>query len=107
MAQPTIGNEQVTALASAGNLRTIAVRATVDFASLGSNGGTDTQTASVPGAVVGDGVSIMNTVDPTNDMVVAGWVSAPDVVTLRATNDTPGTYDPPSQDFIIVVAQVT
>ena len=108
MTRNRITNDQVTALQNIQSDASLLIkRVTIDFANLGSNGGTDTKTATVTGATVGDGVAVLNTVDPTSDMVVAGYVSGADTVTLRATNNTPGTYDPPSQDFIIIVAKAT
>lgn len=109
MSRNRVANDQISALQNVQSDASLFIkRVTIDFGSLASNGGTDTKTASVPGAVVGDGVAVLSTVDPTADMAIAGWVSAPDVVTLRATNATPsGPYDPPSQDFIIIIAKAT
>jgi hypothetical protein len=108
MSRNQLGNDQIAALADVPSGTSLLVkRLTFDFPNLTASGGTSTTTTTVTGAAVGDGVSISNTVDPTVNMTLTGWVSAPNTVTIRATNPTAGAYDPPSQDFVITVTKVT
>lgn len=79
----------------------IAVNATIDFASM-TTGTSNSQNATVTGAVVGDEVSVA----PKGTwpaLGLFGYVSAADTVTLVASNTTAGTLDPASQAFAITV----
>lgn len=105
MTQPKIYPDQI---AIATGLDAVLVsRATLDFGSLGSNGGEATLTHTVTGAAVGDGVAVLPTQNIGSGIIVQGWVSSADTVTVKATNVTPGAVDPASQDFVVLVFQVS
>lgn len=70
--------------------------ASLDFAAIAAAASADL-TIAVPGAVVGDGVSLGLPAAPTAGLIFQGFVSAADVVTVRATNITAGAIDAAAQ----------
>jgi hypothetical protein len=88
-----------------GPARILTASATLDFPNIGSNAFADL-TVSVPGAALSDVVSlgIPNAVTGTH-LLWTCWVSAADVVTVRATNPAVGAHNPPSGLFKIMITQ--
>lgn len=78
----------------------VSASATLDFPSTASNENSDL-TIAVPGAAVGDPVSIGHAL--TAQGTFEGTVSASDVVTIRFHNTAAGVYDPPSGAFKVYV----
>lgn len=77
------------------------VSGAVDFAST-ADGATNDQTLTLTGAAVGDLV-VLGTPEPTVGTSFEAWVSAPDTVTIRFTNDSGGVLDPASATFNAMV----
>lgn len=77
----------------------------LNFPNLAANGGTASLTVNVPGATISDFAMVLtsNTSDLANGVVYDSYVSAPDTVTVVATNTTGGGYDPPSQTYFVIV----
>jgi hypothetical protein len=77
--------------------------ATLDFPNIPSNNFADL-TISVPGAADSDVVSlgVPNALMSTN-LIWTCWVSAANVVTVRATNPSGGAHNPPSGLFKVMV----
>ena len=76
---------------------------THDFGSIASLA-TDTTTVTITGAVSGDMVSVTSGT-PTTGIIVDGYVSAVDTVTIRAMNFTGAGVDPASSTFRVIVFQ--
>jgi hypothetical protein len=79
-----------------------AATATLDFASIAAAASEDL-TIAVTGAVVGDPVFLGLPAAPTAGIVFQCFVSASDVVTVRATNITGAPVDPASADYRVAV----
>lgn len=70
--------------------------ANLTFGAVGATGGIDDQTIAAVGAAVGDPVSLGTPAAPDVGIVYFAFVSAVDVVTVRATNATAGPITPPA-----------
>ena len=79
--------------------------ATLDFPNIGSNSFADL-TISVTGAADSDVVSlgVPNAVMGSN-LIWTCWVSAPNTITVRATNPSGGAHNPPSGLFKVMITQ--
>lgn len=75
--------------------------ATLDFPSISAAGGVQDLTITVTGASVGDSVIVSENSATAIDsgVVLRGWVSASNTVTVRATNTTAGAIDPASASY--------
>ena len=87
--QVLIGNHPETELPT----RVLTATATIDFDSIAAAASEDA-TIAVAGAALGDTVALGLPAAPTDGIVFAGFVSAADTVTVRATNITAGAVDP-------------
>ena len=76
--------------------------ATVDLASIASDGSDATHTVTVTGAAVGDDVTVHSSL-PVAGLIYEGYVSAADTVTIRISNPTGGAVDAPSATYHVVV----
>lgn len=76
----------------------LTVAAALDFASIAAAASADL-TITVPGAAVGDAVSLGLPAAPTAGLVFNGFVSAANTVTVRATNITAGAVDAVSATY--------
>lgn len=76
--------------------------ATLDFASIAAAASADL-TVSVPGAAVGDTVAIGLPAAPAAGLVFFGFVSAANVVTVRAMNITAAAVDAASATYRVSV----
>ena len=76
-------------------------KATLDFPSVAAVSH-QTLTITVTGAAVGDDVMVFRDT-PTAGILVDGYVSAPDTVTVRLTNITASGVDPVSMEFRCIV----
>ena len=76
--------------------------ATLDFPSVSAQS-TQTLTATVTGAAVGDAVIVCTPAAPNAGIVFGGWVSAADTVSIRASNVTSGSIDPASATYKVIV----
>lgn len=76
----------------------LTVAAALDFASIAAAASADL-TIAVPGAAVGDSVSLALPAAPTAGLVFQGFVSAANTVTVRATNITAGAVDAASATY--------
>lgn len=76
--------------------------ATLDFPSTAA-GTSQALTIAVPGAVVGNPVSVGLPAAPAANASFTAYVSAPDVVTVRHNNFSSGAIDPASGTFKVVV----
>lgn len=65
---------------------------------------TATTTVTVTGARSGDAVHVSSGT-PTTGIIIDGYVSASDTVTIRAQNFTAGTINPASSTFRVIVFQ--
>jgi hypothetical protein len=75
---------------------------TIDFGSIGAQGqATSAQT--VTGARAGATVIVNSVAAPTAGIVLDGYVSGADQVTIRASNITASPVDPASASFVIAV----
>ncbi|MEO0557455.1 MAG: hypothetical protein AAF170_04645 [Bacteroidota bacterium] len=79
--------------------------ATVDFPSIAAHSDDTSITVTVSGANVGDSVKVTPLAPLTAGLVVDGYVSSADTVTLIATNTTAGAIDEPSRGFFVQVTQ--
>lgn len=78
--------------------------ATLDFGSINAAASADL-TVAVPGAAVGNAVSLGLPAAPTAGIVFQAFVSAADTVTVRATNITGAPVDPTSASYRATVHQ--
>jgi hypothetical protein len=78
--------------------------ASLDFGSIGTLTSADL-TISLPGAKVGDLVVLGPPAAPTAGIIFWAFVSAADVVTVRASNFTAGSINPAAFDFNVAVLQ--
>lgn len=85
--------------------KVLSATATLDFASTLTLVDSADLTVAVVGAKVGDAVFIGLPAAPTAGMSFMGFVSAADVVTVRAHNGTAGTIDPASGTYRVTVVQ--
>lgn len=74
---------------------------TIDFGSIGAQG-QSTSAQTITGALAGAAVFVSTAGAPTAGVVVDGYVSATDEVTVRASNLTGGAIDPASASYVIV-----
>ncbi len=75
---------------------------TIDFGSIPAQGQlTNAQT--VVGARAGAAVFVSTVAAPTSGVVIDGYVSATDQVTVRASNLTGSPIDPPSASYVVAV----
>lgn len=74
----------------------------LDFGSIAAGASADL-TLTVPGATVGDDVYLAGTSAPASALVEKAWVSATDVVTVRAYNPTAGAVDQAAVDYTAIV----
>jgi hypothetical protein len=82
--------------------RVLSAAAALDFASIATTASGDL-TIAVPGALVGDAVAIGLPAAPTAGLVFMGFVSAADVVTVRAMNITASPIDAASATYRVTV----
>jgi hypothetical protein len=80
----------------------LSATATLDFGSINAAASADL-TVAVVGAAVGDAVHLGLPAAPTAGIVFQGFVSAADVVTIRATNITAAPVDPASASYRVAV----
>jgi hypothetical protein len=80
--------------------------AALDFPSIAANGGTQDLTIALAGAAANDAVSLGLATAPPAGVVFEAFVSAANVVTVRATNCTAGAINPASQNFRVTIAKV-
>lgn len=78
--------------------------ASLNFPSIAA-GASSALTIAVPGAAVGDAAMCHSTSAPTAGLIYDHYVSAADVVTVRATNVTASPVDAAAVDFVCVVIQ--
>jgi hypothetical protein len=76
--------------------------ASLDFANMAA-AASDDQTIAVPGARANDAVTLGLPAAPTAGIVFQAFVSADDVVTVRATNITAGAVNPAAQTIRVTV----
>ncbi|MEV8638100.1 hypothetical protein AB0395_41255 [Streptosporangium sp. NPDC051023] len=76
--------------------------ATLDFASIAA-GAVGTLTVTVTGAATGDFVIVAPPGNLNTGLVVCGFVSAADTVTIRVLNGTAGAIDPASSTWKVTV----
>lgn len=76
--------------------------ATLDFPSVAATGGQQTLTIAVPGAQVGDTVSLALPAAPTAGVTFFAWVSVAGTVSVRVTNPTGGAIDPASASYTVI-----
>lgn len=81
---------------------TLSVAAALDFASIAAAASADL-TIAVPGAAVGESVSLGLPVAPQAGLIFQAFVSAAGVVTVRATNITAGPVDAASATYRVTV----
>jgi hypothetical protein len=79
------------------------VKSAHDFSSINAQS-QDTTTLTITGVSSGDAVHV-TPVTPTSGILVDGYVSAADTVTIRAHNYTSGSVDPASSDYRVIVFQ--
>lgn len=79
--------------------------AVLDFPNISSNSYEDL-TISVPGAMAGDSVALGLPNIAWNDIGFTSWVSANDIVTVRARNPTGGSVDLPSATYNVAVTRI-
>jgi hypothetical protein len=84
--------------------KTLAASAALDFASIAAAASADL-TIAVTGAAVNDTVRLGLPAAPTAGIIFQAFVSAADVVTIRATNITAGAVDPASATYAVTVIQ--
>lgn len=60
-------------------------------------------TIPTPGASVGETVVVGHPISPPSGLVIQAYVSAPDTVTVRATNITSAAIDPPANTYRVLV----
>lgn len=80
----------------------LSVAAALDFPSLAAAASADL-TIAVPGAAVGNSVSLGRPAAPTAGLIFQAFVSAADTVTVRATNITAGAVDAVSASYRVTV----
>lgn len=83
-------------------LEYLAATGTLDFGSIAA-GGYEDLTIALVGAEVGQAVALGLPAAPLAGIVFDAFVSAADVVTVRATNITGGALDPGSADYKVTV----
>lgn len=71
---------------------TLTATASLNFAEIAA-AASATLTITVPGAAVGDAVAIARPASPTAGLIIEGFVSATDTVSIRATNITASPID--------------
>ncbi len=74
----------------------------IDFPSIAA-AGQATSAVTVTGARAGAGVTVASSAAPTAGIVLDGYVSAADTVTVRATNITAAPVDPASATYVVTV----
>ena len=74
-----------------------------NFTNITASGGGVTQTVAVIGARVGDDVTVHADTTPTAGVVYQAWVSASDVVSVRAVNVSAADIDPPAITLRVIV----
>ena len=94
------GNDQFRGIYS----DTWVVTATINADSLVDGAG-DTDTVAVPGVALGDQVISASLAVDVAGLVVTGYVSAADVVSIRLQNETGGTVDLASSTLRLVVGR--
>ena len=77
--------------------------ASLNFPSISGTGGQQDLTITVTGAAAGDFVVLSLPASPTAGLLFNAWVSAPDIVTVRATNCTGSSIDPGALTFKVWV----
>lgn len=82
--------------------RAILASATLDFASIAANTASEL-TVTVAGAAVGDVVAVGAPDAIEAGLIVSGYVSDVNEVTVRVANVTVGAVDPASADFSVAV----
>lgn len=82
--------------------KTLKATATLDFGSIAAAGSANL-TIAVVGAAVGDTVSLALPAAINAGLVFNAFVSAADVVTVRATNVTAAPIDPASASYSVIV----
>lgn len=80
--------------------------ASLNFASIAAGTGTEDLTISVPGAAVGDPVSLGLPAGINAGLLFTPFVSAADTVTVRATNISAGAIDAAAGTFTVSVSKV-
>lgn len=85
--------------------RVYSATASLDFASTLTLADSTDLTVAVVGAQVGDAVFIGLPAAPTAGFTFMGFVSAADVVTVRAHNCTAGTVDPAAATYRVTVVR--
>src|SRR6185369_9361655 len=73
--------------------------AVLDFPPVNGGGATQDLTITVTGAAVNDAVTLGLPPAPPGGLIFQAWVSAPNTVTIRATNCSGGQIDPASAMF--------
>lgn len=84
--------------------RNITVFANIDFANMAAAASND-QNVAVPGAELGDSVSLGLPAAPTAGIVFQAFVSLANQVTVRATNITAGAVDPAAANYRVTVVK--
>lgn len=82
--------------------KALKVTATLDFPSITAQTSSDL-TVSVPGAAIGDTVTLSLPAAINAGLTFNAFVSATDVVTVRATNSTAGALNPASASYTVIV----
>lgn len=101
----TLDNALAIGLTGTPIIRVLSATAALDFASTLTLADSTDLTVAVVGAAVGDSVFIGLPAAPTAGFTFMGFVSAADVVTVRAHNCTAGTVDPASATYRVVVVK--
>lgn len=86
--------------------RLLSTTASITFPAL-APAATETETITITGAQVGDSVSLGTPAAPTAGIILQGYVSAANTVTLAATNVTAGTLTPAGGDYRATVIGFT
>lgn len=87
-------------------LGVLSAAANLDFPSIAANAKAD-MTIAVPGAAIGDAVFLGLPATPAAGLVFNGFVSAADIVTVRASNTSSGAVDAAIAAYRVVVVQST
>lgn len=104
---PRVEDQNLMALTADGQVKRVLYgSATLDFPSVASVTDSDL-TIAVAGAKVGDPVFLATPAAPTGNMAFTAFVSAADVVTVRAHNYTAGALDPTSAAYAVLVFGVS
>ena len=101
---PVISNNGFGGTAGVALSQILTASAALDFASIAAAASADLTIALV-GAAVNDRVDLGLPAAPTAGIIFQAFVSAADVVTIRATNITAGAVDPASATYAVAIAK--